>query len=347
MPPRIPVAVFGVSGYTGAEALRLLASHPVFEVVAAGGSTTAGERIADLHPHLPSLAHLTVERLDPGRIGAEAALLALPHEESAEVAPALLDAGIRVVDLSGAFRLSPEAYPAWYGFVHPAPEWAEKAVYGLPELHASEVAGADLVANPGCFPTAAILALAPLLRAELISRMGVVVDAKSGISGAGRTATQAVHYASSEGSVRPYKPGGVHRHVPEMEAELAAAAGAPVAVSFVPHLVPTVRGILATCYAPLAASGRNARLHATLAEAYADAPFVRVLDPGTLPDTKRTTGANAIEIGVAIDQHTGTAVVMAAIDNLVKGAAGQAVQNLNLMHGLPEAAGLEAAAVYP
>lgn len=347
MSARVPVAVFGVSGYTGSEALRLLASHPVFEVVAAGGSTTAGERIADLHPHLPALAHLTVERLDPERAGAAAALLALPHEESAEVAPTLLDAGIRVVDLSGAFRLPPEAYPAWYGFVHPAPVWAGKAVYGLPELHASEIAGADLVANPGCFPTAAVLALAPLLRAGLVSRMGIVVDAKSGISGAGRTPTHAVHYASSEGSVRPYKPGGVHRHVPEMEAQLAGAAGAPVAVSFVPHLVPTVRGILVTCYSPLAASADDDKLHGALSKAYAEAPFVRVLEPGTLPDTKRTTGANAIEIGAVLDQHTGTAVVMAAIDNLVKGAAGQALQNLNLMFGLPETAGLEAAAVYP
>lgn len=347
MTARIPVAVFGVSGYTGSEALRLLASHPVFEVAAAGGSATAGERIGDLHPHLPALSHLTVERLDPGTVGAEAALLALPHEESAEVAPALLDAGVRVVDLSGAFRLPPEAYPAWYGFVHPAPAWTEKAVYGLPEMRASEIAGADLVANPGCFPTAAVLALAPLLRAELISRMGIVVDAKSGISGAGRTPTQTSHYASTEGSIRPYKPGGVHRHVPEMEAELAAAAGAPVAVSFVPHLVPSVRGILVTCYAPLASSADDGKLHATLTEAYDGAPFVRVLAQGTLPDTKRTTGANAIEIGVALDQHTATAVVMAAIDNLVKGAAGQAVQNLNLMFGLPETAGLEAAAVYP
>lgn len=347
MPAPISVAVFGVSGYTGSEALRLLAAHPSFEVVAAGGSSTAGERLADLHPHLPALAHLTVDRLDPAGLQADAALLALPHEESARVAPALLEAGVRVVDLSGAFRLPPEAYPAWYGFVHPSPEWAQKAVYGLPELHASEIAGADLVANPGCFPTAAILALAPLLRAGLVSRMGVVVDAKTGVSGAGRTPTPEVHYASTEGSVRPYKPGGVHRHVPEMEAELGASAGAPVAVSFVPHLVPTVRGILVTCYASLAAAANEDRLRGTMVEAYEEAPFVRVLGPGVLPDTKRTTGANGIEIGMALDQRSGTAVAMAAIDNLVKGAAGQAVQNLNLMFGLPETAGLEAAAVYP
>lgn len=347
MPAPIGVAVFGVSGYTGSEALRLLSSHPSFEVVAAGGSRAAGERLADLHPHLPALGHLTIHRLQPSRVEAEAALLALPHEEAATVAPALLEAGVRVVDLSGAFRLSPDDYPAWYGFVHPSPEWAEKAVYGLPELHTTEIIGAELVANPGCFPTAVILALAPFLRAGLVARMGIVVDAKTGISGAGRTPTQTVHFASTEGSVRPYKPGGVHRHVPEMEAELAAAVGAPMAMSFVPHLVPMVRGILVTCYAPLASQVDADGLHAALAAAYDEAPFVRVLAPGILPDTKRTTGTNAVEIGVALDRHTGTAVVMAAIDNLVKGAAGQAVQNLNLMFGLPETEGLQAAAVYP
>lgn len=347
MPLPFSVAVFGVSGYTGSEALRLLAGHPSFEVAAVGGSGSAGERLGELHRHLPSLAHLTIERLDPTEVETDAAVLALPHEGSAEVAPALLERGVRVVDLSGAFRLPPEAYPAWYGFAHPAPAWAQKAVYGLPELRGAEIAGADLVANPGCFPTAAVLVLAPLLREELIARMGIVVDAKTGISGAGRTPTETVHFVSTEGGVRPYKPGGVHRHVPEMEQELAVVAGAPVALSFVPHLVPTVRGILVTCYAPLAATADEPKLHGVLRDAYEDAAFVRVLPTGVLPDTKRTAGANTIEIGAALDQRTGTVVVMAAIDNLVKGGAGQAVQNLNLMFGLPETAGLEAAAVYP
>jgi len=335
------VAVLGASGYTGAEVLRLLATHPDLEVAAIGASSAAGKPITTRYPHLDAYAGRSFEDLQSEDVieRAEAALLALPHGESATVAPALLEGGVGVVDLSGDFRLPADAYPAWYGYDHPSPAWLEKAVYGLPELFADEIRDAALVANPGCYPTAVLLGLTPLAKAGLIETDGIVIDAKSGVSGAGRTPTDSTHFATAEGSVRPYKAGGVHQHTPEIERYL----GAPV--TFVPHLVPTTRGVLTTCYAPT--SSDAATLLATLSEAYANAPFVRVLPEGTLPDSKRVQGSNVCELGVAVDGRTGTAVVVGAVDNLVKGAAGQAIQNLNLMLGLSETAGLEALAVYP
>lgn len=343
------MAVLGASGYTGAELLRLLAGHPAAEVTAVGAGRAAGRPVGALYPHLTRFAEIPVEELAPEAVAgrAEAALLALPHEESARVAPALLEAGVRVVDLSGAFRLPAEAYPEWYGFEHPAPAWVEKAVYGLPELFRERVAGADLVSNPGCYPTAVLLALAPLVESGLVEPAGVVVDAKSGISGAGKAPSDSTHFATADGSVRPYGAGGTHRHTPEMEGVLGSAAGTPASVTFVPHLVPAVRGIVATCYARPAPGIGASELRSALAEAYAGSPFVRVLPEGALPDSKRTVGSNAVELAATLDPRTGTAIVAAALDNLGKGAAGQAIQNLNLMHGVPETAGLEAPAVYP
>ncbi len=335
------VAVLGASGYSGAELLRLLAGHPSAEVTAIGAGASAGALVASVYPHLMPFASRSFESLQPEEVGARAdlAFLALPHAESASVAPAVVEAGARVVDLSGAFRLPAGEYPSWYGFEHPQPAWLGKAVYGLPELFAERIAGAELVANPGCYATAVVLALAPLLSAGLIGAEGIVVDAKSGTSGAGKAPTASTHFATTEGSVRPYKAGGVHQHTPEIELAL------DVSLTFVPHLVPATRGILATCYARTAVSAEG--LLATLRDAYAASPFVQVLPEGTLPDSKRVTGANAVELGAAVDARTGTAIVVAALDNLMKGAAGQAVQNMNLMLGLPETAGLEALAVYP
>ena len=346
---QLPIAVLGASGYAGAESLRLLAGHPETEVVVAAGGRAAGQRVGAIAPHLSALADLPIGELDPGAVidRAEVALLALPHEESARLAPVLLEGGVRVIDLSGAFRLPAEDYPAWYGFAHPAPAWLGKAVYGLPELFGEQIVGAELVANPGCYPTAAALALAPLVRAGLVEASGIVIDAKSGISGAGRTPTDVTHFATADGSIRPYAAGGAHRHTPEIERAIGAATGAATSVSFVPHLVPATRGLVATCFARAPAGLTTGAALAVLTEAYAGAPFVRVLPAGSLPDSKRTTGANVVEIGAAIDARTGTAVVVAALDNLVKGAAGQAVQNLNLMMGYAETAGLEAMAVYP
>ncbi len=335
------VAVLGASGYTGAELLRLLATHPDLEVAAIGASSAAGEPVTSRYPHLDFYADRLFEDLKPDDVAGrtEAALLALPHGESAVMAPALLEAGLRVVDLSGDFRLPADAYPGWYGYEHPSPAWLEKAVYGLPELFADEITDAALVANPGCYPTAVLLGLAPLAKAGLIETDGIVIDAKSGVSGAGRMPTDSTHFATADGSVRPYKAGGVHQHTPEIERYLGAS------VTFVPHLVPSVRGVLTTSYAPT--SSDAATLLGALNEAYSAAPFVRVLPEGTLPDSKRVQGTNVCELGVVVDGRTGTAIVIGAVDNLVKGAAGQAIQNLNLMLGLPETTGLEAQAVYP
>jgi N-acetyl-gamma-glutamyl-phosphate reductase len=342
-----PVAVLGASGYTGAELLRLLATHHELEVAAIGASSAAGERVTYRYPHLDAYSERSFEDLKPESMAgrAEVALLALPHGEAAAVAPTLLEAGLRVVDLSGDFRLPAEEYPSWYGYEHPSPAWLEKAVYGLPELFAGEIRDAALVANPGCYPTAVLLGLAPLAKAGLIETEGIVIDAKSGVSGAGRTPSDSTHFVTADGSVRPYKAGGVHQHTPEIERYLGVAAGGGSAVTFVPHLVPSVRGVLTTSYAPT--SSDAATLLAALNAAYSAAPFVRVLPEGTLPDSKRVQGSNVCELGVAVDKRTGTGVIVGAVDNLVKGAAGQAIQNLNLMLGFPETTGLEAQAVYP
>ncbi len=345
--PTIRVAVFGASGYSGAEVLRLLAVHPAVELVAVGASERAGQRVDDVYPHLSPLGPIAFEELDASVSGrADLAFLALPHGRSALVAPDLLEGGLRVIDLAGDFRLPAEEYPAWYGFEHPAPEWLGKAVYGLPELFRPQIADAVLVANPGCYPTAVTLALAPLLAAGAVSPHGIVIDAKSGVSGAGAKPTETVHYAHTEGSVRPYRV-GTHQHTPEIEMALARSIGRVPQVTFVPHLVPAVRGVLVTCYATMTAPATTEDLAAGLAAAYESAPFVRVLPTGRMPDPKRVTGSNVCEIGVAVDPRTGTAVVVGAVDNLVKGAAGQAVQNMNLMLGLEETTALPTIGLYP
>jgi N-acetyl-gamma-glutamyl-phosphate reductase len=347
MGENVRVAVYGASGYSGAELLRLLAGHPRAEVALATAGERAGQRVGDVYPHLAPYADLVLEPVETDAARrVDLAFLALPHGESSVLAPKLLEAGVRVIDLAGDFRLPAEAYPQWYGFDHPSPEWLGKAVYGLPELFAKDIAGADLVANPGCYPTAAALALVPLVRAGLIEPTGILIDAKSGVSGAGAKPTATVHYAHTEGSVRPYKVGS-HQHTPEIELALDRASGLATSVTFVPHLVPAVRGVLVTCYARTTSSLDVDDLHAALAAAYDVAPFVRVLPPGDMPDAKRVSGANVCEIGVGLDARTGTAVVAAAVDNLVKGAAGQAIQNMNLMCGFEETAGLPTIGVYP
>src|SRR5438105_11833867 len=341
----VRAAVFGASGYSGAELLRLLAGHPGAEVAAVTAGGRAGQRLGDVYPHLAPFADMELEPVDADVTGrADLVFLALPHGTSSTLAPSLLEAGLRVIDLAGDFRLPAEAYPQWYGFEHSAPAWIDKAVYGLPELFAEEIGGADLVANPGCYPTAAALALAPLARTGLVESTGILIDAKSGVSGAGAKPTATVHYAHTEGSVRPYRV-GTHQHTPEIELVLERASGVATSVTFVPHLVPAVRGVLVTCYARTGFSLDE--LHAALVAAYDTAPFVRVLAAGEMPDAKRVSGANVCEIGVGLDARTGTAVVAAAVDNLVKGAAGQAVQNMNLMYGFDEAAGLSTIGVYP
>ena len=349
--PRASVAVLGASGYAGGELVRLLAGHPGLEITYLGARESAGRTLAEAQPHLgasPLAARVLASVDDVASIATAAsfALCALANGSSSELVPRLLEAGLRIVDLAGDFRLPAEAYPTWYGFEHPAPAWLDKAVYGLPELFAEEIAGADLVANPGCYPTPVALSLAPLLAAGLIAPAPILVDGKTGLSGAGRSANDATTFSATEESIRPYHVPR-HQHTPEMERSLALATGADPRVVFVPHLVPTVRGVLTTSYAPLTGTATTEHLTEVLAASYAGAPFVRVLPAGGMVDSKRVRGSNAVELQAVADPRTGQAIVAGAVDNLVKGAAGQAIQNMNLMLGTDETAGLTAMGLYP
>jgi N-acetyl-gamma-glutamyl-phosphate reductase len=347
---RVPVAVLGASGYTGGELVRLLLEHPTADIVYLGVRDAANRTLAEEHPFLAGRTDLVLRDLDAAAAAsvADFVFLAMPHGLSAEQAPAALSAGARVIDLGGDFRLPADAYPEWYGFEHPSQDWLAKAVYGLPELFADQIRDAQLVANPGCYPTPAILGLAPLLRAGLVENGPVLVDGKSGLSGAGKALTDAMMFATSHESVRPYKVPR-HQHTPEIEHILGlATAGPPPRAVFVPHLVPQVRGVLCTSYVRLASDATTTEeLTRCLAAAYAERPFVQVLPPGGMVDTKRVRGSNTIELQAVADGRTGQAIVIGAIDNLVKGAAGQAIQNFNIMNGFGEAEGLSTVGMYP
>jgi N-acetyl-gamma-glutamyl-phosphate reductase len=344
MPSTRNVGVLGASGYAGAELLRLLARHPDLEVAWAAGDSSAGQPLAARYPGLrAAYGDLAFCSADEGlEKGADLLFCALPHGRAAEIAPRALAAAGVVVDLSADFRLrDPGAYPAWYGAEHPYPDQLGAWPYGLPELHRDQLRGASRVAVPGCYPTAALLALAPLVAAGLAATEGIVVDAKSGLSGAGRSLTDANLFVQANENVAPYKVGS-HRHTPEIEQELALAAGAPVTVTFSPHLVPASRGLLATCYATLAPSAGDQELAACYAAAYGAEPFVDLLDPVTgWPATRAVATTNRVQVAATADRRTGRVVAAAAIDNLVKGAAGQALQCANLALGLPETAGLD------
>jgi N-acetyl-gamma-glutamyl-phosphate reductase len=290
-----------------------------------------------------------VEPFEPDAIAARADVVfcALPHAASAEAVSALRQRGIVVLDLSADFRLSDLAvYETWYG-KHPVPERLSEAVYGLVELHREALRNADLIAVPGCYPTASTLALAPLLKNGLARLDGIVVDAKSGVSGAGRGVSSTTHFSETSEGVRAYKA-GVHRHGPEIEQELSRVAGESVQITFVPHLLPMTRGILATCYAQASGPDVSAQACVEAARAlYAGSPSVHVLDPGQHPDTLWVRGSNRVHLGYTQDPNSGTLIAMSAIDNLVKGASGQAIQCLNVRFGLDEAEGLRAPAQWP
>jgi N-acetyl-gamma-glutamyl-phosphate reductase len=346
----IRVAVLGVSGFSGGELVRLLHDHPYFNVTFAGGKASVGTTVGASHPHLGGLpeADLVIAEMDPEAIAASCDLVfsALPNGTSAGLAPAILDAGVQLIDLAGDFRLPVAAYPAWYGFDHPAPAWLDEAVYGLPELFRARVPGAKLVANPGCFATAAILSCAPILAAGLAEPGPVRVDGKTGVSGAGRAALESTSFGATEDSIRPYRfP--AHQHTPEIERGIELATTQTVQALFVPHLVPAVRGVVTTSYLTAAPGATTDQVTACLAAAYDGEPFVRVLPPGEMVDAKRTRGTNMIELQAVADARTGTVVAVGAVDNLVKGAAGQAIQNANLLIGIDEPTALPTTAVYP
>ncbi|MEX1047417.1 MAG: N-acetyl-gamma-glutamyl-phosphate reductase [Actinomycetota bacterium] len=344
----ISVAVIGASGYTGGELVRLLPSHLGAELTYLGVRDASARSLHEVVPNVSGRLDATLGEIDAEEVAKNAtfAFFSLPHGMSAELVPQFLDAGIRVVDLAGDFRLPADAYPEWYGFDHPSPAWLEKSVYGLPELFADKIKDASLVANPGCYPTPVILGLSPLLGAGLVQAGPIMADGKSGLSGAGKSLSEGTSYAATEESVRPYRFPR-HQHTPEIEHALGLATRKAVPATFVPHLVPAVRGVLVTTYAPLAGGVTTEALTECLKNAYASAPFVTVLAPGEMADTKRVRGSNMVELHAAADPRTGTAIVVGALDNLVKGAAGQAIQNFNIMTGQDETAGLPEFGIYP
>jgi N-acetyl-gamma-glutamyl-phosphate reductase len=341
------VSVAGASGYAGGELLRLVLGHPELELGAICAASAAGKPVTGLHPGLLQLAGEMFAPTDVELLsGADLVFLALPHGESAGIV-AGLGPDVRVVDLGADFRLRDAgAWTTYYGGSHPhAGTWT----YGLPELPGAreQVAASTRVANPGCYATAVTLGLAPLLSAGLVEPGDVVVVAASGTSGAGRKATDGLLATTVMGGVSAYKTGGVHQHTPEIEQSLTAVAGATVTLSFTPMLAPMPRGILATCTARLTAGATTAALREAMLTAYGTEPFVRLLADGVWPTTKATAGSNGTVLQVVADAHAGRAVVSVALDNLGKGAAGQAVQNANLMLGIPETVGLSATAVGP
>lgn len=338
----VKVTILGATGYTGRELLSILSRHPSVALAHATTTTRAGVPIAEAHPSLAGSVSGVLEPFDAAVVAndSDVVLSCLPHKESMVAVAAVLEHNpkLKVVDLSGDFRFKDAAeYRAAYGVPHAAPKLLPKVAYGLPELFRAAIARAPLVANPGCYPTAALLPLAPFAKKDLLEGE-VIVDAKSGVTGAGASPTPATHFPEANESVKAYSP-LVHRHQPEMEEQLAAL-GADVDVHFAPHLVPMNRGILATIYATLTKPHTPAQVHALLAEAYTKEPFVRVLPPDRLPETKHTTGTNFVDVGFALHSNGTRLVLVSALDNLVKGASGQAVQNLNLISGLPETAGL-------
>ena len=342
----IKVGVVGGTGYTGVELLRLLVNHPEVELRVITSRSEAGRAVADLFPNLRGFTALEFSQPNETELrGCDLVFFATPNGTAMTMVPGLLEAGARVIDLAADFRLrSASDWEQWYGIPHACPDYLEQAVYGLTEVNRAAVAEARLVANPGCYPTAVQLGLLPLLEAQVIDAGHVIADAKSGVSGAGRKAVTATLLSEASESFKAYGVDG-HRHLPEIRQGLEQAGGRAVGLTFVPHLTPMIRGIHATLYARLTDS--NADLQDIFEQRYRNETFVDVLPAGSHPETRSVRGANYCRIAVHRPQQSDTVVVLSVIDNLVKGAAGQAVQNMNVMFALPEATGLEDVALLP
>ena len=350
MAKAIRVGVLGASGYTGADLVRLALGHPSMEIALLTANSHAGKPMADVFPHLafaklPDL--ITVEAADWGTV--DAVFCGLPHGTTQEITAAVLGAHpkVKFIDMSADFRLDDSAtYERWYGHPHQALHLQKEAVYGLTEHNRARIAAARLVACPGCYPTAALLGLLPVVGAGLVDPSDIIIDAKSGITGAGRSLKQNILFSEAGEGLSPYSV-GQHRHAPEIEQELGKAAGKALVVNFTPHLIPMSRGELCTMYVRLTGKATADDLRATLARAYAGEPFVHVVKAGVLPKTQDVRGSNHVAIGVVADRIPGRAMIISTIDNLVKGSAGQAIQNFNLMFGLPETTGLMQAPLFP
>jgi N-acetyl-gamma-glutamyl-phosphate reductase len=346
--PQIKAGIINVTGYIGAELARLLCQHPQVKLVTITGRSAAGQKLGDVFPNFAGTGYIIKSELDSE---IDIAFSAMPHKSSVDVVLSLLKRGIRVVDASADFRLkNADKYLKWYGFTHPSPELLRESVFGLPELHREKIASASLVANPGCYSTGALLALAPVVKEGLI-HPDIVVDSKSGISGAGRTLSLTAHYSEANEDICAYSLDG-HRHLPEIEQELKALSPSfSPSITFLPHLVPMTRGILSTCYARLKDdkllkdTKSREKLSQIYREFYKHAPFVQITTKP--PHTKHVQVTNFCLIYPVVDSRTDRFIVISCLDNLVKGGAGQAVQNMNLMFNLPETAGLEALAIYP
>jgi N-acetyl-gamma-glutamyl-phosphate reductase len=339
---KLKVGIINVTGYAGVELARLLYRHPEVSLSSVTGRSAAGQKLADVFPHLAEIDIMISTELGD----VDFAFSAMPHKSSIEAIIPLAERNVKVVDMSADCRLKDDTeYPKWYDFTHPAPELLSMAVYGLPEIHRKEIAKASLVAIPGCYPTGAILALAPAVKESLV-HTDIIIDSKSGVSGAGRTLSLTTHYTEAVDNVCAYSLKG-HRHLPEIVQELQALARAPVSVTFLPHLVPMSRGILSSCYATLKQGvlGKKDDALELYRHYYKDEPFVRVVDKA--PETKQVWGSNVCLVHPIVDTRSNKLIVISCIDNLVKGAAGQAVQDMNIMLGFSETEGLEALPVYP
>lgn len=345
----IRVGIVGATGYGGAELVRLLAGHPQVRIANLYSSSSEGESLDKIFPHvynlgLPALSSIDVDHLSKEN---DVVFFATPAGVSAKLSPQVVEMGGRVIDLSGDFRLeSPAVYQNWYKREPAAEEWIKQAAYGLTEWNKEQVAGAKLIANPGCYPTATLLGLLPLAKSGWVDPQSWIVDAKSGVSGAGRGVSLGVHFSELNESIHAYKV-GQHQHTPEIEQELKRQSGVESIIQFTPHLIPMTRGILATAYGRLNTQVSAEHIQELLLSAYADQPFVRVRPAGSHPRTKEVYGSNYCDIAVHVDERTGRVIVLSVIDNVVKGAAGQAIHNMNVMFELPETAGLPLVPVFP
>lgn len=337
----IKAAVLGATGYAGIELVRLLTNHPGVNIEILGSKSFAGQKISEVYKNFNHVLEKECEELDIEKVSkCDVAFTALPHGASKEVIPSLIDKGLKVIDLSGDYRYDdPAVYEEWYGQKHSSPELMKEAVYGLPELHREKIKGARLIGNPGCYTTCSILGAAPLLANKIGETKNIIVDAKSGVTGAGRSASLPYQFCECTENMKAYKV-ATHRHTSEIEQELGNIAGEKIMLSFTPHLIPVKRGILSTIYVNLNRESSAEELTKMYKDFYKDEFFVRVKEVGDLPETKHVAGSNFVDIGVCYDKRLQRAVVVSALDNIVKGAAGQALQNMNLLFGLDEKLGL-------
>lgn len=343
----IKAAVLGATGYAGIELVRLLSNHPETEIKILGSQTFAGQGIDEVYRNFKHILDVKCTELDLDKVGeCDVVFTALPHGASKDVIPALIDKGVKVIDLSGDFRYDDiNVYEKWYGQKHSSPELLAESVYGMPELYRGKIRTARLIGNPGCYTTCSILGTVPLLKSGLAETKNIIVDAKSGVTGAGRGLSLANSFCECTENMKAYKV-ATHRHTSEIEQEFSKAAGEEVIISFTPHLIPLKRGILATIYVNLKNQSSAEELTEMYREFYKDEFFVRVRGVGDLPETKYVAGSNFVDIGVCYDERLQRAVIISALDNIVKGAAGQAVQNMNIMFGLDETTGLKTAGFY-